>query len=211
VRSCTLLFAAVLALVLFTPSRAHGDVRLSFDLENAPLVSQSRERRTDLAGFSSFTARAHMRIGRNGSISGGLGLSPIAAASLFVSYVLEDAVIFPDPIANLQVPVTFTYHFNGVGETGPYALAGGRFMIVPVLPCANQATLCPKSRADVFALGPAAEVGLGFQLSRGASWRASLSYVQARLSPLGDNATEPYNGVYHGVMLSLGGITDKIW
>ncbi len=194
-----------------TPALAHAaDVRFSFDLENAPLFSRSATTRTDMAGFSSFTARSHMRIGQRMTLSGGLGLSPISTLTL-LTFLAGEPTVLPDPIINLQVPVTLTYFFQGVGRKGLYAFGGARFMIVPVIPCVTSGVQCPNGRDGAFGLGPAAEAGLGYQLDRGAAWRISLSYMHAKLAPLGNTGeTRAFEGMYHGVVLSFGGITDKL-
>src|SRR5688572_32022051 len=94
-------------LVCLLPKDAHAgpEYRFSFDLENAPLFSRSATMRTDMAGFSSFTARSHMRIGERMTLSGGLGLSPISTLTL-ITILAGEPVLLPDPIINLQVPVT---------------------------------------------------------------------------------------------------------
>jgi hypothetical protein len=208
------LLGGVVVVSLLLPGRARAgptDFRFSFDLESGPMFSrQTTSPRMDMAGFSSFTARSHMRVGHNATISGGLGLSPISVITL-MTFIVGEPVILPDPIINLQVPVTFTYFFRGVGQYGPYAFGGPRFMIVPVLPCVNGAQRCPDGRGDAFGYGPAGEAGVGYQFNQGAAWRASLSYLQARLFPLGRTGdTQAFDGIYHGVILSFGGITDAL-
>jgi len=201
---------AAIVIVGSGEARADTDFRMSFDFENAPLVSRSVTPRIDLAGFSAFTSRAHMRVGHRSTLSAGLGLSPISMVTL-LTFLVGEPTILPDPIINLQVPATFTYFVQGVGREGVYGFTGPRFMIVPVLPCANAAERCPNGRADAFGFGPAGELGLGYQFNRGAAWRASISYMHAWLAPLGNTGeTRAFDGIYHGVVLSFGGITDAI-
>jgi hypothetical protein len=127
--------------------------------------------------------------------------------------MLDEAVFLPDPIINLQVPLTAYYVFKGVDRESVYLFAGPRFSIVPVLPCVDDPGKCPSGRSNAFAFGPMGEAGIGYQVGDGAKWRISVAYLHARFFPLGNAAadTQPYSTMYQGLAIQFGGITEVLF
>jgi hypothetical protein len=209
------LFSCAFCVSAAGTARADPERRLSFELEAGTMfgrrIARDPSGAQDIAGIGAFVTRLHYRIGERTTIAPGLGMSPMSAI-LVLTALAGDPVALPDPIMNLQVPVTFYYVLSGVHREGLYFFGGPRFSIVPVLPCADDAKKCPAGQSKAFAFGPVGEAGIGYQIGDRAKWRVSAAFIGGRLYPLGNSGadTQPSSAFYQGFAIQFGGITEVL-